>query len=446
MPIRHTRSRRDPCVAREGCRVVSIVPSNILHRLQRLRQFVTFDEARARLAPSDRPTAAPLRPVRRASAASVRALWSRLRESGGASEAAEAAIADAEALNSAEIYSRNIENFIGTIKVPVGVIGPLRINGLHANGDFFAPLATTEAALVASFARGAEIVSRAGGASVALLSEGLLRTPGFVFAGLVEAGAFVDWVAGAAEALKAAAETTTRWGRLISLEPIIDNDTVFLLCRYTTGDASGQNMVTIATEALCRHIEAHSPISPRRWYIEANFSGDKKSSYLGLITGRGRKVSASVVLPDALIEKHLHTSAEAMLDYSRVANLGALLSGQFGAQAHYANGLAALYIATGQDAACVAESSVGFTRMERREGGLFASVTLPNILVGSVGGGSGLPSQSAGLDILGLRGEGKAAALAEVAGAVCLCGEISIVAAIAAGQFARAHHKLARLR
>ena len=246
--------------------------------------------------------------------------------------------------------------------------------------------------------------------------------------------------------MKSAAEATTRYGKLVSLEPIIDTDTVFLLCRYTTGDASGQNMVTIATEALCQHINAHSPIPSKRWYIEANFSGDKKGSYLGLLTGRGRKVSASVLLPDALIEKYLHTTAEAMLDYGRLANLGALLSGQFGAQAHYANGLAAFYIATGQDAACVSESSVGFTRMERREGGVFASVTLPNVLVGSVGGGTGLPSQAAGLNITGLRGEGKAAALAELVGAICLCGEISIVAAIAAGQFTRAHHKLARGR
>lgn len=135
-----------------------------------------------------------------------------------------------------------------------------------------------------------------------------------------------------------------------------------------------------------------------------------------------------------------------MLEYARVANLGALLSGQLGAQAHYANGLAAFYIATGQDAACVAESAVGFTRMERRESGLFCSVTMPNILVGSVGGGTGLPSQSAGLNILGLRGSGHGAALAEVTAALCLCGEISIVAAMAAGHFARAHQSLARQR
>lgn len=425
---------------------MSIIPSNILHRLERLRRMVTFDEANARLQPSADPAAAPMRPVRRASQSSVANIWARLRAEGRVGDQDERQLADPDTLALAEVYSRNIENFIGAVKVPVGVIGPLRINGLHARGDFFPPLATTEAALVASFARGADVVSRAGGASVAMLSEGLLRTPGFVFASMVEAGAFVDWVAQSAELLKAAAETTTRYGKLVSLEPIIDNDTVFLLCRYTTGDASGQNMVTIATEALCRYIEAHTPVPPKRWYVEANFSGDKKGSYLGLLTGRGRKVSASVLLPDALIEKSLHTSAQAMLDYGGLANLGALLSGQFGAQAHYANGLAAFYIATGQDAACVSKSSVGFTRMERREGGLFVSVTLPNVLVGSVGGGTGLPSQAAGLNITGLRGEGKAAALAELVGAICLCGEISIVAAIAAGQFTRAHRKLARDR
>jgi hydroxymethylglutaryl-CoA reductase (NADPH) len=205
-------------------------------------------------------------------------------------------------------------------------------------------------------------------------------------------------------------------------------------------------MVTLATDALCRHIEANSPVKPRRWFVEANFSGDKKASHLGILVGRGRKVSASVVIPDELVASHLHTDVEAMLDYARVANLGSLLSAQLGAQAHYANGLAAFYIATGQDAACVSESAVGITRMERRPGGLFVSATLPNILVGSVGGGTGLPSQSALLRIMGLQGAGKAAALAEVVGALCLCGEISIIGALASGHFASAHQKLARLR
>jgi hydroxymethylglutaryl-CoA reductase (NADPH) len=344
------------------------------------------------------------------------------------------------------LYSANIENFIGTVKVPVGIIGPLRINGLNAHGDYHVPMATTEAALVASYGRGALAATRSGGISTALLYEGVIRTPAFVFDDLLNAGMFVEWVVREIDSLTAAAEATTNHGKLVSLEPVIDNNVVFLICRYTTGDAAGQNMVTIATDALCHDIAARCPVTPKAWYIEGNFSGDKKASSLGLVTGRGRKVSASVVLTAEVVEKTLGTTVQAMLDYGQVANLGSHLSGQLGAQAHFANGLAALYIATGQDAACVAESAMGITRMERRGEDLFCSVTMPNILVGSVGGGTGLPSQSAGLNILGLKGKGHGAALAEVAAATCLCGEISIVAAIAAGHFTRAHENLARHR
>jgi len=421
------------------------IPFHVRRMLEHLRGRVSEETVRQRLGPAaDR--AQPLRIVSKATAQSVRALWQRLRAETASTEADEAAIADPASLDAAEAYSKHIENFIGTVKVPLGVIGPLRINGIHAHGDFFVPLATSEAALVASYGRGADLVSAAGGASAAMVSESVLRTPAFVFEGLAEAGLFIDWVVNHVDALKQAAEATTRHGKLVSIEPVIDNDTVFLLCRYTTGDAAGQNMVTIATQAMCVHIDAETPVKPRHWFIEGNFSGDKKATYLGLLSGRGRKVTASVVIPEALVARKLHTSIERILDYGKVANLGALLSGQFGAQAHYANGLAALYIATGQDAACVAESATGYTRLERRDGGIFVSVTLPNILVGSVGGGTVLPSQSAGLGILGLRGPGRAAALAEVAAVLCLCGEISIMGAMAAGQFAQAHHKLARLR
>ena len=413
--------------------------------LQTLRASLTNEMARERLSRRT-ADATPLRPVRSATAQSIQALWHRLKKDGHASGEDEAVIADARTVETAALYSKNIENFIGTAKVPVGVIGPLRINGIHANGEFFVPLATSEAALVASYSRGADIITSAGGATAVMVSESVLRTPAFVFHDVLQAGLFIEWVVAHAEALRAAAEATTRHGKLVLIEPVIDNEVVFLLCRYTTGDASGQNMVTIATHALCLHIEANTPIKPRHWFLEANFSGDKKASYLGLLTGRGRKVTASVLIPDELVERKLHTSIERILEYGKIANLGALLSGQLGAQAHYANGLAALYIATGQDAACVAESATGYTRMDHRDGGIFVSVTLPNILVGSVGGGTPLPSQSAALNILGLKGPGKAAALAEVAAVLCLCGEISIIGAMAAGHFARAHHKLARER
>ncbi|WP_119388432.1 hydroxymethylglutaryl-CoA reductase [Taklimakanibacter lacteus] len=422
---------------------MSILPSHVVTYLKKLRQNFTAEEIAQRLSPKFSKLQS-LRPSRKATAQSVELLWERLDATRLPATGDRALIADAATLAAAPLYEANIENFIGTVKVPVGLIGPLRVNGLHANGDYYVPLATTEAALVASYGRGAEIAGKAGGITSVLVSEGVLRSPAFLFDHSFAAGQFVEWLVGQADDLRQAAEATTSHGRLVSIDPFIDHDTVFLICRYTTGDASGQNMVTFATDALCRHIIEHTPVKPRRWFIEANFSGDKKASHLGILAGRGRKVTASVFLPEELIRKYLHCEVAAIVAYGQVANLGALLSGQIGAQAHYANGLAAFYIATGQDAACVAESAVGFTRLERRDDGVFLSVTLPNILVGSVGGGTKLPSQGAALRLMGLQGANKASALAEVAAALCLAGEISIIGAIAAGHFSRAHLKLAR--
>ncbi len=426
---------------------MNLIPSNVLAMLDHLRARSERTDFAEKLASNpDRPAPRRLRMRQTASRASIDAIWEQLLADSPADESARAEIADEHSLSQAEVYGQNIENLIGTVKIPVGLIGPVRVNGINANDDFFIPLATSEAALVASYARGADVASKAGGISVAMLSEGVLRTPAFVFSDVLQSGLFVNWVAQNAEHLKAAAETTTRYGKLMAIEPFIDSDTVFLLCRFTTGDAAGQNMVTVASEAVCEYIVQHSPIEPLHWFIEANFSGDKKASYLGMHTGRGRKVTASVEIPLGLIRRYLRAEPDTMLAYGRVAGLGAVLSGQLGAQAHYANALAAFYAATGQDIACVSESAVGFTRMEARDDAIFFSVTMPNILVGSVGGGTSLPSQAAGLSILGLKGPGKAAALAEVTAALCLCGEISIIAAIAAGHFTRAHKKLARMR
>lgn len=422
-----------------------IIPFHVSQMLKSVRARFQNEMSPKQMLPNDDDFAA-LRPVRKASVASVTNYWKRLIGPGTASQNDMDMLADPASLEGADQFNANIENYIGTVKMPVGIIGPLRVNGLNANGDYHVPMATTEAALVASYARGAFAATKSGGISTAVLYEGVIRTPAFVFDGLLTAGQFVEWVVSVIDDLQVTAEATTAHGKLVSVEPMIDNNVVFLICRYTTGDAAGQNMVTIATNALCERIVQNCPINIEEWYIEGNFSGDKKASFLGMVTGRGRKVSASVTLSAEVVEKTLGTNVQAMLDYGRIANLGSHLSGQLGAQAHFANGLAAFYIATGQDAACVAESAMGITRMEARGKDLFCCVTMPNILVGSVGGGTGLPSQTASLNILGLKGNGKGAALAEVAAATCLCGEISIVAAIAAGHFSRAHESLARHR
>ena len=414
--------------------------------LAALLQTGTADGVADRQKRSVDPTAWPwLRQTKSLKPAFTTTYWRTMTAHGPATQEDQRTLYDATAQDDIALYGRNIENYIGNLRVPVGAIGPLRINGLFSQGDHYVPLATTEAALVASYGRGARLISAAGGCAAAVLAEGVHRAPGFAFHNLADAGQFVLWVMNSEDRLRAAAEATTRYGKLVDIAAHIEGDHVYLVCTYTTGDASGQNMVTIATEALCRQIETHCPIKPLYWFVETNLSGDKKASAISFTAVRGRKVVAEVLLPAALVEANLHTTTTRMHDYWRMSALGGVMSGSIGIQGHYANGLAALYLATGQDVACVAESAVGVTRFELRDDdALYASVTLPNVIVGTVGGGTGLPTQSAALSILGLKGEGKARALAEVCAALCLAGELSIIGALAAGHFARAHASLAR--
>lgn len=345
----------------------------------------------------------------------------------------------------AETFARNIENFIGTLTVPVGVAGPLRVNGLFAQGDYFVPLATTEAALVASYDRGARVLTEAGGCAAMLVNEGVLRAPGFAFRNLADAGEFVLWASAQTDEFRAVAESTTRFGRLIDVRFTGEANHVYLQLEFSTGAAAGQNMVTIATQAVCDFIAANTPVKPEYHFVEANFSGDKKASALSFSTVRGRKVCAEAELDAVLVKRRFHTTPARMVDCWRMSALGGVMSGTIGVQGHYANGLAALYLATGQDVACVAESAVGITRFELREdGALYGAVTLPNIIVGTVGGGTSLPAQRACLDILNLARPEDANALAEVCAALALAGELSIIGALSAQEFSRAHRRLAR--
>ncbi|MCY3615950.1 MAG: hydroxymethylglutaryl-CoA reductase [Bacteroidetes bacterium] len=342
-------------------------------------------------------------------------------------------------------YGKNIENFIGTVKLPIGLAGPLRVRGLFANGDFYVPLATSEAALVASYSRGAQAITKAGGCTAAMIWEGVTRAPVFVFNNLVEIGKFMAWASEHADTFKDIAASTTRHGRLIRTCFNVEGNHIYLIFEFITGDASGQNMVTIATDAVCRFILDQTPVQPAYWFVEGNHSGDKKASYMSFQNVRGKRVTAEVTLTPEILNGHLKTSASRMMDLYQVGVVGGVMSGNIGLQGHYANAMAALFIACGQDAACVAESAVGVTRMERTDGDcLYASVTLPNLIVGTVGGGTGLPSQSACLDILKLAGPGNASAFAEVCAALVLAGELSISAAMSSHGFTSAHQSLAR--
>jgi hydroxymethylglutaryl-CoA reductase (NADPH) len=352
---------------------------------------------------------------------------------------------DGFALQAMPCYGRNVENFIGTAKIPIGLAGPLRIEGEHASGEFLLPLATTEAALVASYSRGAGLISSAGGCQAMVLDEGVTRSPAFAFSSVRDASRFVDWVLDSRAEIVRIAAGTTRHGRLTGVHPTIEANHVYLDLTFTTGDASGQNIVTIATHAVCRHLVGNSPVRPQYHFVESNHSGDKKASARSLFSVRGRRVCAEARIPAALVRRHLHTDVQRMTEYWRTAVIGGVLSGTVGVHGHYANGLAALFIACGQDVACVAEAAIGVTRFEQCDNGdLYAAVTLPNLIVGTVGGGTGLPSQRACLELLGVAGAGGAPALAEICAGLVLAGELSIIGALCADDFAAAHQRLAR--
>ncbi len=278
-----------------------------------------------------------------------------------------------------------------------------------------------------------------------LVEEGIGRTPGFIFRDLVEVEAFVNWTSTQLDVFRDVAKSTSRYRSFSDMLVTVEGNHVYLNLQFLTGDATGQNMVTIATEALCMYIAENTPVMPRQSFVEANLSGDKKACAQTLTSVRGKKVVAEVTLPADLVSKRLHTSPKRMAKCWQMGALGGVMSGAIGVQGHYANGLTALYVACGQDIACVAESAIGVTRIDVTDAGaLYAAVTLPGLTVGTVGGGTGLPSQRACLDIMGLAGPNKAKALAEVSAGLILAGEISITGAISAGHFARAHLRLAR--
>ncbi len=410
-------------------------------RIEQLLAGAPAAELSKRLAPRADPPPAHVPKSRGIDPESVARRWEAL----PADDDVRDALLDPPTAETMQSYERNIENFVGTVKVPVGVAGPLRVNGLFARGDYYVPLATTEAALVASYSRGAQLLTAVGGCTSIVLNEGVSRAPGFAFRDLREAAEFVVWVTSQYEEIRRVAESTTRHGKLLDLEITFDGNRIYTALEMSTGDASGQNMVTFAGEAVRRYIEEHTPVKPQHSFVESNFSGDKKATAQSFQTVRGRKVCADVILPADLVKEKLHTTPELIFDYWRMSVVGGLLAGAIGHQGHYANGLAALYIACGQDAACVSETAVGITRFETTpEGDLYGSVTLPNVMVGTVGGGTGLPSQNACLRMLGFSGAGKAAAFAEVCGGLALAGELSIIGALCSGEFVKAHRKLAR--
>lgn len=414
-------------------------PSNISKSIvERLTERCSIEDLKSRLERRD-PLEHPLPPrLPRISDYSEQALEARLlllEQRGVHIEALRSNIS-----SNPESFRGNIENLIGFAKIPVGIIGPLRINGASAHGDFYIPFATTEGVLVASYNRGAHVISQSGGVSTLCLTEAVSRAPCFVFENLSQSSLFLSSVIEHADGFPQVVTKTSNHCKLIDFKTVTNGKEVHIIFEFTTGDASGQNMVTIATHALCEYLLAKSSIRPRRWYLDGNMSGDKKATMNSFLYTRGKKVLAETVIPRNVVRRYLYTEPEDMFEYWQISFMGGTQSGAIGSQGHFANALAALFIACGQDAACVSEASIGLTRMSITEdGSLYVSVSLPNLIVGTVGGGTSLPTSRECLEMIGCFGEGHARKFAEICAAAVLAGEISIIGSFSAGDFAKAH-------
>ncbi|MBC7426513.1 MAG: hydroxymethylglutaryl-CoA reductase [Bacteroidia bacterium] len=342
-------------------------------------------------------------------------------------------------------YQGNIENFIGMTQVPTGLVGPLLINGILAKGDFYVPLATSEGALVASYSRGARATRLSGGITSICLTEAVQRTPVFKFNSLPEVGKFMYWILDQVDIFREIIKKVSSHAQLLDLRLNMEGNQVLCIFDYTTGDAAGQNMVTLCTETICNYIIEHTPIQPQIWFLESNYSGDKKATVVSFSTVRGKKVTAEAVVKAQIVKEVLYSTPEQIASYWQTSTLAAIQSGSIGVQGHFANALTALFLACGQDVACVSEAYVGITRMEvNKAGDLYVTVTLPSLVVGTVGGGTRLPTQRECLELLGCYGEGGARKFAEICGAIVLAGELSIAAALASGSFAKAHRLFGR--
>lgn len=350
-----------------------------------------------------------------------------------------------KSVNDLRILQGNIENYIGMSQVPTGIIGPLSVRGIFASGEYYIPLATTEGALVASYNRGTKACTLSGGITSIFMAEGVQRSPLFKFLNIPQAGKFAVWVAEHIEEFKKLTHEASRYASLENLDIRLNGNEVILSFEYATGDAAGQNMVTICTQFICEYILEACPVKPKRWYIEGNFSGDKKANAVAFSRVRGKKVTAEIVIPQKIVHKTLRTTPKKMADYWKSSTIAVMQSGSIGAQGHIANGLAAIFLATGQDVACVSEAAVGLTIMEvDDQGDLYVSLTVPNLIVGTVGGGTHLPTQAECLKIMGCYGPGNARKFAEIIAAMLLAGEISIAAALSAGHFTFAHQQFGR--
>ena len=344
------------------------------------------------------------------------------------------------------ITAGNAEHFTGVAQIPLGFAGPITINGEYAQGDFLVPMATTEGTLIASYNRGMKILNLSGGVTCTVIGDAMQRAPVFVFDTAREARHFVKWVEANLGEVREQAEATSSVAKLQYIDYYLASKLAYLRFNFSTGDAAGQNMVGRATFAACSWILDHYE-GIRHFYLESNLATDKKASQVNVMHTRGKRVVAECTIKRDVLIQHMRVEPENLFYHSGIANVGSILSGANNNGAHSANGITAIFIATGQDVANVSESSAGIIYGELTpEKDLYLSFTIPSLIIATYGGGTGLATQQECLRVLGCAGKGKVNKLAEIIAGVVLAGEISLASAISSSDWVSSHEKYGRNR
>jgi hydroxymethylglutaryl-CoA reductase (NADPH) len=346
----------------------------------------------------------------------------------------------------------NCEHLFGVAQLPIGVAGPLVVNGEHAQGEFYVPMATIEGTLIASYNRGMRVIRESGGVMTTVCGEAMQRAPAFIFRNAREARDFGFWLTEHFDTIKAQAESTTSVGKLLEIEQYLAHNILYTRFDYSTGDAAGQNMTGKATFAACEWIRAQYP-TLRHYMLSGGMDTEKRTSFVNSLKGRGRRVTAELTIPRQVLQDVLRITPEQMHYGQGISTLAAFLTGASNNAAHPANGLAALFMATGQDMANIGEANqCSVYNYVTRAGDLHYSITLPALIMATYGGGTSLATQRECLELMGCYGKGKAYKLLEIAAALVVAGELSLAAATrldretGTNEWVDAHEKLGRNR
>lgn len=357
------------------------------------------------------------------------------------------------AFNEDRIYGKNCENVIGGVSLPVGLSGPILVKGNSANGEYYAPIATTEGALVASINRGAKVLTQSGGVKVISEYKGMTRAPLFRCKNIESVSKFKKWFRKNFNKIKIVGDKTDKFLKVKEYDIYSNGKNVWVRFVFDTSDAMGMNMAVIATKSMCEYIEKEFK-KIRTIAISGNLCVDKKPAALNLIKQRGWYIEAEAIISKNLIEKNLKSSIEQIYEVNKNKIwVGGQMSGALGFNAHTANMIAGVFIATGQDPSHVVEGSLSSTNIEVQGDELYVHVFIPSLNIGTVGGGTGLANQKEYTELLlsntnskihEKKNTNKTQKYAEILAAIIMAGELSLHAAFASKTFVKAHSDLGR--